>query len=304
MMERRSSLRTSGLTDEQLPALYRAADSASLKGQHSFLNAMRLRLGALLFAAGLGALVGNMGPPDWFAAGAVVGFIVAVGVELYLLLARPETAWYEGRAAAESVKSLAWRYAVGGQPFPIGEPNVDGAFLSRLRDILTDLDQTTLDATVRDGEQISRAMQLLRDELTDDRRGAYRAGRVEEQRDWYAKKSVWNEVRARRWRLAAIVLEVAGIIAGIFTIVGWVKLDLLSFFAAATATVAAWLQTKQHETLGRAYAITSQELALVHSDWSAARTEEQWAQFVDKAEEAISREHTLWRASRGVPPTR
>jgi hypothetical protein len=101
-------------------------------------------------------------------------------------------------------------------------------------------------------------------------------------------------------RLAAIVLEGGGLLAGVLTAVGWVKVDLLGFFAAATATLAAWLQTKQHETLGRAYAITSQELAVVHSDWKGDRTEEDWAQFVDKAEEAISREHTLWRASRGV----
>ena len=29
--------------------------------------------------------------------------------------------------------------------------------------------------------------------------------------------------------------------------------------------------------------------------------EAMWAQFVDAAEEAISREHTLWRASLGIP---
>lgn len=299
-MERQESVDMPALTEEQLPALFKAANSASLRGQHSFLIATQLRLGALLFAAALGATVGEIGPPDWFAAAAVAGFIVAVGVELYLLVARPERTWYEGRAAAESVKSLAWRYAVGGQPFPIDVPNVDKTFLSRLREILTDLHQVTLDAGVRDGEQISHAMQQLRGEATDSRRAAYRLGRIDEQRDWYARKSEWNDARARRLRLAAIALEGAGLLAGILTIVGYVRVDLLSFFAAATATVAAWLQTKQHETLGRAYAITSQELALVRSDWNTGRTEEEWAQFIDKAEEAISSEHTLWRASRGV----
>jgi hypothetical protein len=51
---------------------------------------------------------------------------------------------------------------------------------------------------------------------------------------------------------------------------------------------------------GEAYSLTSQELAAVRSDWDADRTEEEWAEFVDEAEEAISRKHTLWRASRGV----
>jgi hypothetical protein len=84
------------------------------------------------------------------------------------------------------------------------------------------------------------------------------------------------------------------------TVIGAVRADLLGIVAAAIAVVAAWMQTKQHETLGRAYSVTAQELAAVRTDWEADRNEDEWAAFVDEAEEAISREHTLWRASRGV----
>jgi SMODS and SLOG-associating 2TM effector domain 1 len=44
--------------------------------------------------------------------------------------------------------------------------------------------------------------------------------------------------------------------------------------------------------------VASQELSAISGqvDWSAS--ERDWAHFVDQAEEAISREHTLWRASR------
>jgi len=34
-----------------------------------------------------------------------------------------------------------------------------------------------------------------------------------------------------------------------------------------------------------------------HKHWD---DEDEWATFVNESEEAISREHTLWRASRGV----
>lgn len=283
-----------------MPALFGAADATSLDGQGNFLLATRTRLWALLAAAACGVFVGVVGPPDWVALVAVGAFLLAVIAELYLFIARPERVWYEGRAAAESVKTLAWRYAVGGAPFGRGEEGVDQLFLGRLQDILTDLPDVTLAAGPEAGEQITPRMRALRAADEQRRREAYCTGRIEDQRDWYDQKAHWNDERARKLRLTALALEFVGIFAGIVTILGAVKVDLLGIVAAAIAAVAAWLQTKQHETLARAYSVTAQELAAVRSDWEAGRTEEEWAEFVGQAEEAISREHTLWRASRGV----
>jgi conflict system pore-forming effector with SLATT domain len=44
--------------------------------------------------------------------------------------------------------------------------------------------------------------------------------------------------------------------------------------------------------------VASQELSTISGQVDLTTTEEDWAHFVDQAEEAISREHTLWRASR------
>ena len=62
----------------------------------------------------------------------------------------------------------------------------------------------------------------------------------------------------------------------------------------------AWLQTKQHQTLATAYTVTALELASVRSKIAYQNNEADWAKFVSDAEEAFSREHTLWKASRGV----
>ena len=61
-------------------------------------------------------------------------FAIAFGLALRLATERPMDNWYEGRAGAESTKTLAWRYAVGGDPFPIGLPGtqVDELFETRL----------------------------------------------------------------------------------------------------------------------------------------------------------------------------
>jgi hypothetical protein len=288
------------LVDEDMPALFSGADTTSLAGQRHFLLTTRIRLGALLIAAALGLVVGEVGPPDWFALIAVAAFVAAIVSELYLLYAKPERAWYEGRAAAESVKTLAWRYAVGGEPFSLAIEDVDDRFLGRLKEILTDLSDLELQAGPRSGEQITPTMRRLREKTRDQRRLAYRVARIEDQRDWYQRKAHWNEDRARQLRITAIVVEGLAVIVGVLTVAGLIRLDLLGLSAAAVATVVAWLQTKQHETLARAYSVASQELAAVRSDWETDRTEEEWATFVNEAEEAISREHTLWRASRGV----
>lgn len=283
-----------------MPALYRAAEGTSLASQRNFLIATKARLGALLVAASCGVFVGLLDPPDWVALAAVAAFVAAVVAELYLLSVKPERSWYEGRAAAESVKTLAWRYAVGGRPFGTSESDADDKFLGRLGDILTDLHDLSLQPGPEGGQQVTPTMRDLRAKPLSGRQEAYRVGRIEDQRDWYSRKAKWNDDRARLLRIVALVLEGVGVVAGIITVVGAVTADLLGLVAAAIATVAAWMQTKQHETLARAYSVTAQELAAVRTDWEANRTDEEWATFVDQAEEAISREHTLWRASRGV----
>jgi hypothetical protein len=76
--------------------------------------------------------------------------------------------------------------------------------------------------------------------------------------------------------------------------------DLLIFFGAVVAAMAAWLQTKQYRALATAYGITALELASVRTQVQWQQNDNDWAKFVNDAEEAFSREHTLWKASRGV----
>ena len=166
-----------GLAEEDMPALYKAADSSSLAGQKSFIAATKLRLLSLLTAAAAGVFSGEIGPPDWIAFIGVVAFLVALAAEVYLLVRRPERAWYEGRAAAESAKSLAWRYGVGGEPLGLVTDNAANLFLHRLEDILTDLD-IEVAAGPDAGEQITPRMKNLRAADPDDRRHAYRVGRI------------------------------------------------------------------------------------------------------------------------------
>ena len=72
--------------------------------------------------------------------------------------------------------------------------------------------------------------------------------------------------------------------------------------ATVGAATAAWVQAKQYATLASAYAIAiaiaNEELASIRVLSAHGTGEAAWAEFVDSAEGAISREHTMWRAPR------
>lgn len=294
---------------EDFPVLYRSADGVSLAAQRRFLTATKVRLGGLLMAAVGGAVTWSLFGVNSGGLLALIAFASALAAELYVALVRPERAWYEGRAAAESAKTLTWRYCVRGENFQ-GDDDAatDRIFLKELNEILQDLTDVTLTVSPTDiGKQITNPMRQARALNFTDRRELYLRGRVLHQEKWYSDKARWNATWSHRWLLVGIVFEFIGVVAAAARAFGGLQIDLLGIFAAAAATAIAWLQTKQFQNLATAYGITAQELASVAAEVEAWNDEATWPQFMGQAEEAISREHTLWRASRGLrvgPPTR
>jgi SMODS and SLOG-associating 2TM effector domain 3/SMODS and SLOG-associating 2TM effector domain 1 len=283
-----------------LPALYRSADRESQRAQRSYLRSLRVRLGALLAAAFGGALLTSDGGFQVGGGLAFVAFACALGAELFLATTSPLTTWYEGRAAAESAKTLAWRYMVRAEPFEVDAPDVDKQFLAQTYSLLQDLRSISLGTAEPGAHQISDKMRQVRALDFYERRQVYLADRIADQQRWYSEEARWNDRRARGWVLVSIVLEIAGVIGGAFIAFGLIDFDLLGFLAASAGCVMAWMEAKQHRNLATGYGIASQELASIASELPTLNSEERWAAFVGRAEEAISREHTLWRASRGL----
>ncbi|MER7497995.1 DUF4231 domain-containing protein [Streptomyces pharetrae] len=285
-----------------LPALLRAADTNSLAGQRRFLRNTRIQLGALVAAAGFGMLNPAGGGAQVVALLAAVAFGAALISEVYLLKERPDRMWYGGRAVAESAKTLTWRYAVGGAPMgkrELGEDEAAALLLGRFRELTSDVRDIWLVPVGDEGREITPEMRRLRALSLAERKELYRSQRIDDQHNWYSAKSRWNQRRATCWSLVLAMIELFGLSAGIARAAGAVEIDLLGFAAALAAAGAAWVQAKQHQTLATAYAMARHEIACIRERMDTVGTEEAWATFVSDAEEAFSREHTMWRASHG-----
>lgn len=285
------------LPDSAMPGLFQGADRLSVAAQNRFLFASRARLVLVVVAAAAGVLTVPVPAFDVAALITALALAGAVLAEGWLLRDRPERSWYDGRALAESAKTLTWRYAVGAMPFEdVDDPAAEQRFAHDLAQLLRDA--PTAGITPAAGPAISDEVRWLRAAPLAERQASYLRHRIDHQVSWYASRSEWNDRRARGWRIVLLVVEVAGVGVALLRLVEVIDLDLAGIVAALVAAGAAWLATKQHENLARAYAFAATELGLVRTRLVAAGSPLDWAREVADAEEAVSREHTMWRASR------
>ncbi|MCY1141207.1 DUF4231 domain-containing protein [Actinoplanes sp. Pm04-4] len=286
--------------DLDYPALYYPADSGSLAGQRRFVRATRVRLFALFAAALGGAWSWRAGSFDLFGLLGFVAFAIALGAATYLQATDPARSWYEARTASESIKTLTWRYIVGGDPFPLSLPETAAEKLLRARlAAVIDPDKLPAPSPSAPTKQITDRMRSVRASSFEDRRAAYRDGRIEDQRGWYARKAVANERLKQTFTWVAIALELAGFVGAAFKAFGQVDVDLLGVFSAAAAGLAAWTQARSYADNQRAYSRNAYELGLIADELDGV-SKADWPRFVDEAENAISTEHTQWRAAKGL----
>jgi hypothetical protein len=291
-------------TEPTLPQAFVEADAFSLAGQRRTVRGTSTRLMLTVVATGFLSLAPLWptelsGHREIEAVGIVAAalFLVAFLIELRLLRVQPERDWYDGRAVAESAKTLVWRYAVGGLPYPVSQ-QADDQFRRDIEGLATDLEP--LRPAVASGSAPTDWMRSLRASSLEERRDSYLRQRVRDQEAWYSRKAAYNYRRARMWIYALLTAEAAGVVLALLKSLSVLSIDLASVAAAVIASGVAWTALKQHESVGAAYTLASRELASVRLGLLEVETEEAWVHAVANAEEAISREHTMWRVSRSA----
>jgi hypothetical protein len=296
------------VSDEHLPALYRVADRSSISAQRSYLRLVMLNL-ALIVIAAL-ATSWAVSSPELRTLLAIIGavtLVAGVGLTASVLQTKPDKQWFGARAVAESVKTISWRYMAGSEPYAKSLPDAqaDNLFCQELEGILRERSAigAVLGGPEASADQITQCMRDIRSSDLQSRKEIYLRDRIQNQRAWYGGKAAVN-ARSSTWWLAAVGgTQLLGAITAI-ALVRWpdFSFNMAAVLAAVAAAFLAWLQVKQHQELAHAYGLAAHELGLIEARAPHVATESEFSSFVADAENAISREHTMWIARRDAVP--
>lgn len=285
------------MEERDFPALYNAADNASIEAQRNYFSALRLYL-VLLIAA---AFVSFKWTQEVY--GAIVSaalFFITLVILIWLKVQKPEDIWYNGRAVAESVKTRTWRWIMKAEPYnkPVSGEQAQRELLSDLKAILDQNRSLSacLKWTPALGEAISKKMISIRSLPWEERLDTYKNDRIDNQSVWYSKKSQFNKRRAKQWFIASIFLHSMAILMLLYRIDNPITALPIEVMAAAASAVLTWLQAKKHNELNSSYSLAAHEIVLIKGEAISVKDDSHLSEFVRNSESAFSREHTQWVA--------
>ena len=287
------------MEEQDFPALYRSADKLSLDSQKHFFCILMIHLVVLIAAAVLSAV--NITEKLVYVL-QLLALIAALGCSVYLWGVRPDRYWYAGRAVAESVKTITWRYVSRAEPFQTEDMIAKNDFKQSLRMIFEqnqDVCSKLIDYANQ--EQFTVVMQEMRSSSLDNRKNNYCEKRIRDQREWYAKKAAFNKKKANLFFWGLIIANFIGVVLAILKVAEINPIYLpVDVIIALAASLLSWIQAKRFTELSASYALTAHEIGFINEQIATINSEDDFSKFVGDAENAFSREHTQCAARRDV----
>jgi hypothetical protein len=311
----------------EYPALFAASDRAALAAQVAYLRFLRAQL-VLLVVASIAAITasGIRAPhisqwlssafaltPALISRGLFIASALSVAsgliVMLILRVQRYEKIWFDCRAVAESVKSATWRYMMQAPPYHDdgGSANVDMEFLRDLAEIRKARAgvNTYLVGLEPGAAAISPRMREIRALELEERKKIYLSDRLLDQQTWYENKAQASRSAGTRWFWSIIAVQVFALAAAIAVADDHLadrpySMNLVPFFMSLAGACLAWTQANRHEELTQSYASAAHDLEALKAFDPYVSDAQRFREFVSQVEDAISREHSLWRVRRNV----
>ena len=299
--------------DVRYPAVFVREDAIAITSQARH---RRTLIGVGTLAVGLEILNGlsafNL-TGLWFW-GSKTLFLVVIGLLGFELFAshaeKLEVPWYDARAAAESTKTLYWRFLVGGDPFPrrIDHSDAETLLTERIARVLSELGKSASDsAELIDAETLAWG-RAVRERSLKERIDFYRRFRIENQEAWYARKSEHLSRLSRRLLRLAIAAASVAFLLAVGVLVGNAvdsrATDVLNktgsfsgVFLQSAVVLFGYSAIRNYRRDSRAYEVTRSEIRAIASLITHDLAENQWSVLVDEIEEVFSREHVTWHAS-------
>ena len=292
------------IDDHDMPGMFILADQESAKSQNIFLWCVAIDLTLIVASSIIGAFSFSSDTEKSTLAFISAGIMsISIFFTFYIRTRKFEQSWYDGRAVAESIKTRAWRFMTCSEPYTenISEADAICLFLKTMEEVKQE--RKIFCASLIDEEnlvpQISEKMLAVRRLPLIERKYIYFSQRIENHRKWYGSKSRANKKSAVFWFNAVTLSQVAAVLSSL-ALIRWpdFPVNISTLFAAAAAAFIAWLQLKRNQELSNSYGLAAQELGLIVEQSINIIEPSKLSDFILDAENAISREHTLWVARR------
>lgn len=292
------------ITETNMPGMYQAADTASKDAQSNYLLIVGLDLIFMIIAAAIA--IYNYGCESikiWTYVVCAIFLLLGLIFSIILKTKKFEDTWYQGRALAESCKTITWRFITCSEGFEVSLPEeqVQLKFVETIKSFSIEFKELneSLDATVLSLPVITNLMWQIRRLPTIERKKYYLEHRIENQKSWYSLKANHNRKLYNRWFAVIVIGQFLALISASYMIYNYNSdWNLIGLFTTIASAAISWLQLKQHQELKQAYTTAAQELNFIMALSDQIHTDIELARFVLDSENAISREHTLWLAQK------
>lgn len=236
---------------------------------------------------------------------AAVLFLLASLIRLFRIIRDPERVWFGSRVLAERTRSLGWKYAVAGDPFPRTGMSPDDA----IAQYQAQLDKAAVEANdagihylapenTTGIDVITGWMRETRASSLDQRRAIYAEQRIKDQQTFYTNRMRTYNSRVLQSKWVLYIIEFAGFALAALNAFGILQLDLVGVIGTIAAGIAAWVQFNQYTELSATYGAMAYRMAGYREQCrndATPWTEERWAMFVKMVEGALDEEHGSWR---------
>lgn len=293
---------------EDLPGIYYSASEGSIAAQKMFLLLIKINIGLLIALAVLSALnIGFIQKEYQYLVplASAILMIISIVITFATDIGKYEKKWYDGRAIAESLKSISWKFMMKAEPFfGLSKDEAETKFLTDFKEIKNAIKPVgeLFGANIQANEhQLTDKMKEVYAADLDTRKGTFEKNRINGQKKWYQNNSGINSKKAGRFFWVIIGFQIFIVLSALLMIsMPDSAFNPTGLVTTAIAALMTWMQVKQYRNLAESYGITSTELSLIEDTIPNIATNEQFSSFVAESETAISREHILWRARRTI----
>lgn len=280
------------------PALFTSSDNYSIKAQANYNMLNKWTLITLVSST----IFSSLTQENWAIWTSTTLILISAILSTIMLVLKFEKGWYEGRAVAESIKTLCWKFMTGAKPFSIdlNEIKSQNLLIENFKKVIGHKKDffTLIGSDFAENEQLPIELLNIRKLSKEQRISIYKTERLEKQKKWYTDKTTENKKWTKISFAIIIITQILTLISLVLKIKFKFEFSIAPILVTLSTAFIAWLQLRRYQELSQSYLITATELSLIKSKINQVESERDFSEFVDDSENAISREHTLWLARR------